>query len=191
MLGKTFKGLTDAMLAWQTERLLELEASREGHVVHVRPGARRRDRARRRADELAVPGRRRAAVRAREGLSAGQVARTRPTRSTPFARSTPASSGLEPGPTCRRCARPRPRRPERVRRELVVAELDLRVEAREHAVAGARRVPRCAVGTGCDDDVVLDLAHRHVVAEDPDPEGVPDLVVVDLAHGHLGHRDRA
>jgi DNA ligase-1 len=37
MLGKTFKGLTDAMLAWQTERLLELECGREGHVVHVRP----------------------------------------------------------------------------------------------------------------------------------------------------------
>ena len=37
MLGKTFKGLTDAMLTWQTERLLELEAGREGHVVHVRP----------------------------------------------------------------------------------------------------------------------------------------------------------
>jgi ATP-dependent DNA ligase I len=37
MLGKTFKGMTDAMLAWQTERLLELEAYREGHVVHVRP----------------------------------------------------------------------------------------------------------------------------------------------------------
>jgi len=37
MLGKTFKGMTDAMLAWQTERLLELEAGREGHVVHVRP----------------------------------------------------------------------------------------------------------------------------------------------------------
>jgi DNA ligase-1 len=37
MLGKTFKGLTDAMLAWQTERLLELESGREGHVVHVRP----------------------------------------------------------------------------------------------------------------------------------------------------------
>ena len=37
MLGKTFKGLTDAMLAWQTERLLELEAGRDGHVVHVRP----------------------------------------------------------------------------------------------------------------------------------------------------------
>ena len=37
MLGKTFKGMTDAMLAWQTERLLELEAGRDGHVVHVRP----------------------------------------------------------------------------------------------------------------------------------------------------------
>jgi DNA ligase-1 len=37
MLGKTFKGLTDAMLAWQTEKLLELETRREGHVVHVRP----------------------------------------------------------------------------------------------------------------------------------------------------------
>jgi DNA ligase-1 len=37
MLGKTFKGLTDAMLAWQTEHLLGLEIGREGHVVHVRP----------------------------------------------------------------------------------------------------------------------------------------------------------
>ncbi|MDP3968184.1 MAG: ATP-dependent DNA ligase [Nocardioides sp.] len=37
MLGKTFKGLTDAVLAWQTERFLELETHREGHVVHVRP----------------------------------------------------------------------------------------------------------------------------------------------------------
>ncbi len=37
MLGKTFKGLTDEMLAWQTERLLELAVSRDRHVVHVRP----------------------------------------------------------------------------------------------------------------------------------------------------------
>ena len=37
MLGKTFKGLTDEMLAWQTERLRELETSTDGHVVHVRP----------------------------------------------------------------------------------------------------------------------------------------------------------
>jgi DNA ligase-1 len=37
MLGKTFKGMTDEMLRWQTERLLELEKGREGIVVHVRP----------------------------------------------------------------------------------------------------------------------------------------------------------
>lgn len=37
MLGKTFKGLTDEMLEWQTRRLLELETGREGHVVHVKP----------------------------------------------------------------------------------------------------------------------------------------------------------
>ena len=37
MLGKTFKGMTDELLAWQTTRLLELETSRERHVVHVRP----------------------------------------------------------------------------------------------------------------------------------------------------------
>jgi DNA ligase-1 len=37
MLGKTFKGLTDDMLAWQTGKLLELEVSRDAHVVYVRP----------------------------------------------------------------------------------------------------------------------------------------------------------
>jgi DNA ligase 1 len=37
MLGKTFKGLTDEMLTWQTARLLSLETGRDGHVVHVRP----------------------------------------------------------------------------------------------------------------------------------------------------------
>jgi DNA ligase 1 len=37
ILGKTFKGLTDKMLAWQTERLLELEVSRDAYTVHVRP----------------------------------------------------------------------------------------------------------------------------------------------------------
>ena len=37
MLGKTFKGMTDEMLAWQTERFLGLETHREGHVVFVRP----------------------------------------------------------------------------------------------------------------------------------------------------------
>ena len=37
MLGKTFKGLTDATLAWQTRRLLELETGRDRHTVYVRP----------------------------------------------------------------------------------------------------------------------------------------------------------
>jgi DNA ligase-1 len=37
MLGKTFKGLTDEMLAWQTERLQELADLTDGHTVHVRP----------------------------------------------------------------------------------------------------------------------------------------------------------
>ena len=37
MLGKTFKGLTDELLAWQTERLLALQTGREGIAVHVRP----------------------------------------------------------------------------------------------------------------------------------------------------------
>ena len=37
MLGKTFKGLTDELLAWQTERLLALRTEQRGHVVYVRP----------------------------------------------------------------------------------------------------------------------------------------------------------
>jgi DNA ligase-1 len=37
MLGKTFKGMTDAMLDWQTARLLELEERRTAHTVFVRP----------------------------------------------------------------------------------------------------------------------------------------------------------
>src|SRR5436309_882644 len=37
MLGKTFKGMTDEMLEWQTAKLLELETRHDGHVVHVRP----------------------------------------------------------------------------------------------------------------------------------------------------------
>ena len=37
MLGKTFKGMTDEMLAWQTQRLLALETHRDELTVHVRP----------------------------------------------------------------------------------------------------------------------------------------------------------
>jgi DNA ligase-1 len=37
MLGKTFKGLTDELLTWQTARLLELEDHRDDWTVYVRP----------------------------------------------------------------------------------------------------------------------------------------------------------
>jgi DNA ligase-1 len=37
MLGKTFKGLTDELLAWQTDRLRALEISHDRHTVFVRP----------------------------------------------------------------------------------------------------------------------------------------------------------
>ena len=37
MLGKTFKGLTDATLEWQTRELLAREIGRDAYTVHVRP----------------------------------------------------------------------------------------------------------------------------------------------------------
>ena len=37
MLGKTFKGLSDEMLAWQTEKLRALEISHDRHTVYVKP----------------------------------------------------------------------------------------------------------------------------------------------------------
>jgi DNA ligase 1 len=37
MLGKTFKGLTDAMLEWQTQEFLERETHRDDYTVYVRP----------------------------------------------------------------------------------------------------------------------------------------------------------
>ncbi|MFL6226546.1 MAG: ATP-dependent DNA ligase, partial [Actinomycetes bacterium] len=37
MLGKTFKGLTDKLLTWQTERLQELAVASDGYTVQVRP----------------------------------------------------------------------------------------------------------------------------------------------------------
>jgi DNA ligase-1 len=37
MLGKTFKGMTDDMLRWQTEELLKIETSRDSYTVYVEP----------------------------------------------------------------------------------------------------------------------------------------------------------
>ena len=79
MLGKTFKGLTDALLAWQTERLLELadppgrepaRTTARSRAGQARAGG--RDRLRRRPGEHAVPGRRDAEVRQGPAVPAGQ-----------------------------------------------------------------------------------------------------------------------
>jgi DNA ligase-1 len=37
MVGKTFKGLTDALLEWQTGALLSREVARDGYAIYVRP----------------------------------------------------------------------------------------------------------------------------------------------------------
>jgi DNA ligase-1 len=37
MLGKTFKGMTDVMLGWQTEHLQTIETHRDAYTVYVRP----------------------------------------------------------------------------------------------------------------------------------------------------------
>ena len=82
MLGKTFKGLTDALLAWQTERLLELadpplDAERPGQAWRRagQAGAGGGDRVRRRAGQQPVSGRRDAQVRPGAAVPAGQEPR--------------------------------------------------------------------------------------------------------------------
>ena len=75
MLGKTFKGLTDALLEWQTQELQAREISND-RLDRVRAaGAGRRDRVQRSAGEPALSGRPRAAPRAREALSRRQARR--------------------------------------------------------------------------------------------------------------------
>src|SRR6185437_10922058 len=37
MLGKTFKGLTDEMLGWQTREFLDRETHRDSYTVYLRP----------------------------------------------------------------------------------------------------------------------------------------------------------
>jgi DNA ligase-1 len=44
MLGKTFKGMTDEMLAWQTAALLARETRRDEMTVYVRPSSSSRSR---------------------------------------------------------------------------------------------------------------------------------------------------
>ena len=76
MVGKTFKGLTDELLRWQTAALQALAIGEPG--VGLRParpaGAGGRDRARRRAAQSPLPGRRGAAVRPGAPLPPRQAA---------------------------------------------------------------------------------------------------------------------
>ena len=91
MLGKTFKGMTD-----ETARVADARApararsARDAFTRLRAPRAGRGGRVRRRAEEPAVPGRHRAALRAHQGLSPRQARRRRPTRSTPCAPWPPA-----------------------------------------------------------------------------------------------------
>ena len=75
MVGKTFKGLTDELLRWQTEHFPSIETHRSAYAVHVHPVT---------VVEIAIdgvqrstryPGRRRAALRAGQGLPARQATR--------------------------------------------------------------------------------------------------------------------
>ncbi len=73
MLGKTFKGLTDEMLAWQTEALLALETVGSAHVVHVRPELVVEIAFNGVQTQPALSGRRRAALRPRRAPPARQA----------------------------------------------------------------------------------------------------------------------
>ncbi len=75
MVGKTFKGLTDELLRWQTAHFPTIETHRSDVRRARAPGHGRGDRDRRRAALVAVPRWRRAALRPRQGLPSRQERR--------------------------------------------------------------------------------------------------------------------
>jgi hypothetical protein len=105
-LGKTFKGMTDEMLAWQTNRFQELETGRDAFTVYVRPelvvevafdGVQRSTR---------YPGGLALRFAGGEGLPAGQVPRrgrhdrhgpSHPRRNAASTGRKPVSSGVDQG----------------------------------------------------------------------------------------------
>ena len=92
MLGKTFKGMTDEMLRWQTERFTEAGRRPDRRLGGAAAaGAGGRDRLRRRAAVVPVSGRAGAAVRPGAALPGRQAAGARPTPSTPCAASISTS----------------------------------------------------------------------------------------------------
>ena len=91
MVGKTFKGMTDEMLRWQTERFSELATDRRAHVVELRPEQ---------VVEIAVDG-----VQCSSRYPGGvalrfaRVVRYRSDKSAAEADTIDAVRGLLPGPT--------------------------------------------------------------------------------------------
>ena len=73
MLGKTFKGLTDEVLAWQTEQFLVREIGRDAYTVYVRPELVVEIAFNDLQDEPSLSGRPRAAIRAGQGLPVRQA----------------------------------------------------------------------------------------------------------------------
>ena len=96
MVGKTFKGLTDALLAWQTEALLAREIGRDRPHRARTPGAGGRGGHRRGAGLHPVPGRRGAALRPGQAVPPGQVGPPTPTPSTRCGRCSPVRSAAPP-----------------------------------------------------------------------------------------------
>ena len=146
MLGKTFKGMTDQMLAWQTEKLLQLEIARDAYTVYVRP-------------ELVVeiafndvqesphyPGG--LALRfARVKSYRADKRRPKRTPSTPCARSIAATGREPPGLRSRRCfARPGPLKPDYVHVDGSMGVLLTPIVVKE--TIAPRRSARQAAGGG-------------------------------------------
>ena len=89
MLGKTFKGMTDELLDWQTRELLAREMARDDYTVYVRPELVSRSRSTTCRRARTIPAGSRCASRASRA-TASTSAPTKPTRSTPCARCTPS-----------------------------------------------------------------------------------------------------
>ena len=83
MLGKTFKGLTDEMLEWQTRELLQLEIGRDNYTVFVEPKLVAEIAFNEIQSKPALSQRSRLAIRARQAISH----RTRPPRTPTHSRS--------------------------------------------------------------------------------------------------------
>ena len=109
MVGKTFKGLTDELLRWQTERLQALATAPERPRRARAAGARRRDPIQRRPAEPSLPRRRRACASRASFAIERTSPPARPTRSRRSSRSCPSGSEPEraPGARPQRARRPR------------------------------------------------------------------------------------